>query len=660
MKVLRIFIFCLLIIFTSATMAFAQSPEDELSTSGLEIESNEEGNLWSIPLSLLGHGESIRLHGQVAQRDLNLPVSDGLTPFEFRAEGLISPDIRDGYLEVRSEERVLTTISLPTEDNKIVIPLEKVTVRKEEMALTFIVRLRSTDDICLTAFTGAWFDLQSSTLILSGEAAPPTTVSDFLPSILTKVTVALPEIPTEAEADAALQITATVTQRYAAEKPEIEVVSLENGLPTTPSPFERVIVIQEGGDDGMLLLPDANDWPYLRLQGSAVALRRQGGLLVNKRAATALAPAVQVLDFSNPDQIASEQITLSELDVANLQVTGVGRLEIPIAFSQSELGGPVNTIDLRLAGTYTPPVTGAQAELSILFNGALIHAEPLEGDGTFDIYLNIPNDLVQRDNNLMARFDYTPAGGECKVGVQPFTGQLAEASYLQVTRGQSLPASFDRWPQVSFPSAVVGIEPLNQSMLKSAVNTVIFMQRITTKQLNLSVVPWADALEAKKPTILITTNTDVVSTLEPPLSLKEQRILDNNDQQILQLDLGTPLAVIQAFEKEGRDILLLLQQGDGDLLANLTASLVEDELGLYDVKGDVLLQSEASSTLVDLQLRSESFRIEPLAPTASIWVSQYQALFYLILLIAVLLSMAAIYPRVVRNRPTQANAPAAK
>ena len=656
MNAIRIIILCLL--FSSATFALAQSPKDDLSNDDPVIESNKEGNLWTIPLSLLGHGESIRLHGQVAQRDLYLPVPDGLKPHEFRAEGLISPDIRDGYLEVRSQERVLTTISLPTNDNEIVIPLDRVTVRQEEIALTFVVRLRSTDDICLTAFTGAWFDLQYAMLVLTGQATPPTTVSDFLPPILTKVWLGLPENPSEAEADAALNISATVMKRYAAEQPEIEVVSLNDGVPNTPSPFERVVVIQEGGEDGMVLRPDENEWPYLRLQGSGVALRREGGLLVNERALAALAPAVQVLDFSNPDQIASEQITLRELDVANLQVTGVGRLEIPIIFSQSELGGPVNTIDLRLAGTYTPPLTGAQASLSILFNGALIYAEPLHEEGTFDIYLNIPNELVQRDNNLMARFDYTPAGGECKVGIQPFTGQLAEGSYLQVTRGQSIPAGFDRWPQVSFPSAVVGVEPLNQAMLKSAVNTVIFMQRISKKQLELSVVPWADALEAEKPTILVTTDSDAIAALEPPLSLKEQRIIDNNDQQILQLELDTPLAVIQAFEKEGRDILLLLEQAENELLANLTSTLVEDELGLYDVQGDVLLQSQVSSSMVDLQLRSDTLRIEPLAPTASIWVSQYQALFYVILLVAVLLVMAWVYPRVIRSAPTKA--PAAK
>ncbi|MGB0385754.1 MAG: cellulose biosynthesis cyclic di-GMP-binding regulatory protein BcsB [Ardenticatenaceae bacterium] len=633
------------------TISLAQSPENDTP----QIERDEEENLWQVPLQLLGHGESVRLHGQVAQRDLYLPIPDGLDPHEFRAEGLISPDIRDGYLEVRSGERVLTTISLPTKDNEIVIPLDKVTVRQEEMALTFVVRLRSADDICLTAFTGAWFDLQSPMLVLAGDAAPPATVSEFLPSILTRVQIVLPENPSEAEADAALQIAATVTQRYAAERPIIEVLSLGEGVPSTPSPFERVVVIQEGGEDGMLLLEDETGWPYLRLQGSGIALRRQGGLLVNERSAVAVAPAVRVLDFSEPDQIASEQITLGELDVANLQVTGVGRLEIPIAFSQSELEGPVNTIDLRLAGTYTPPVTGAQAELSVLFNGALIHAEPLEGDGTFDIYLNVPNELVERDNELMARFDYTPAGGECKVGVQPFTGQLAEGSYLQVTRGQSIAPGFDRWPQVSFPSAVVGIEPLNQTMLKSAVNTVIFMQRITKNQLQWSVEPWSDALVAEKPTVLVTTDSQAVSTLEPPLTLEEQRIIDNNDQQVLQVDLNMPLAVIQAFEKEGRDILLLLQQGENQLLPDLTATLVNDDLGLYDIQGDVVLKSDASSSIVDLRLRSETYRIEPLAPTASVWVTRYQPLFYLIALVAVLLVMAWVYPRVVRRGPTKAS-----
>ena len=82
------------------------------------------------------------------------------------------------------------------------------------------------------------------------------------------------------------------------------------------------------------------------------------------------------------------------------------------------------------------------------------------------------------------------------------------------------------------------------------------------------------------------------------------------------------------------------------------------ELGLYYVQGDVLLQSQVSSSMVDLQLRSDTLRIEPLAPTASIWVSQYQALFYVILLVAVLLVMAWVYPRVIRSAPTKA--PAAK
>ncbi|MEP7288752.1 MAG: hypothetical protein ABI947_23620 [Chloroflexota bacterium] len=608
---------------------------------------------WAVPLVDLGFSESIRLTGQTAQRELFLPVPQGMQPLELKAQTLTAPDVHSGTLEVRSGDLVLAAVVLQP-NMSLSIPLQKAVVRNGVLALTFISRLQGPDITC-TVLDGIWLDLQSPVFTLADSATQPTTVSNFLPPLLTQLILYVPPDLTAAEADAALRLTAAVTRRYTSQRPSVAVKTLQSGaaLPngTDLTPFERAIVIREGTTESLSLT--ANDPKVLVLGGSVAALGRESALLSASLSPLAADASVNVTQYAETPPALSQQITLDALGFKGVQISGTGRMEIPLAFSQADLGGPISAISVRLAGIYTP-VDDATTTFSVLFNGSLVTALPLGRDAQFDTSVAIPANLLSRDNTLTVRFDYTPSGGDCRIGLHPMTAQIDGGSYLQVTRGQATPAGFGRFPQVGFPTLQVGFEKLSSDSLASAVSVTIALQRLTKLPLNLHLAAWSDALASKEAAFLVAENPASVASLNPPMLLDPLKVLDVANKELVSLDTSSDSAALQAFEAGGRDVLLLLHHGDPKVQQQLVSRLVEDPQGWYTLQGDVLFGS-ALSEPANLQLRGGLLHVEPLVPVVDpTWsrIQPYvQPALYFIAIILVLLFLAWAYPKVVRRSP---------
>lgn len=613
-------------------------------------------NRWEIPLQVLGYREAFRLTGQSAQSQLLIPVPDGLKPLELRFDTRISRDVLKGYLEIRDGEIVISSHSIAPPAVDLIIPLVDAEVRERHLDLTFLSRLRAEEGVCDLSSAGAWLNFQNATLIMTGAPRPPTSVGAFWPAALTRLTLYVPSDPTPAEADAVLQLTAGAAWRYAGQRPTIDVKGLPSrgGLPMFPagivdSFYERTIIVTESGADGAALVASDTEWPMLHLTGSASSLKRHAQLMIDRLAPLAAAPRVTVANLTQPEQLKGERLTLDTLGFLSPQVTGAGRMDIPFTVGQADLGGPVNALSVRLVGRYTPPQNGASATLSVLLNSALIHAIPLGKDGVFDVYVPAPKEILGRDNTLTARFDYTPQG-DCH-NIHPFTAQIVGNSYFQVEWGQTLPAGFTRFPQVLRPTFQVAFDKVTLTGLQSVVPIMSLLQRPSKSLLRPQVVTWEVATTSKQPAMLIASDANGASRLNPPLLPGSMRAIDADGRERLRIEADARMATLEAFEQEGRDLLLLTQRGDDTaLLSQLVKAILAEPLGWYSLRGDVLIKTP-DDPHVDLRLRNGPLRTESLDPSAAIWWDRLQPFLFVSVFIAGLLFMAWIYPKVVRRSP---------
>jgi len=613
---------------------------------------------WELPLALLGYGEAVRISGQLEQRELHMPIPDGLHPIELRTLAFTSPDVESGYLEVLDGQRSLFSLALQPPQMSLTIPLGEAMVQGQRLSLTFLVRLRTVDDACVNSLTGAWLDLRSVALVLGGEARPPTTVGVFFPPILSGLRLFVPPSPTAAEAEAALRLAMAVTSRYAPQRPAItlEALAQDEALPlgAESMPFERAVVIRESSSTRIALEAGQAGWPLLLMSGPAPALSRASRLLVDDLAPAAAAPSLSSIEFDRPEQLQGERLALSSLGNTRLQVSGVGRMEIPFSFAQADLGGPIRTLALRLLGTYTPPAAGARAMLSVLFNATLLRTIPLEREGAFDLYLSMPQELLYRDNLLTVRFEYTPPEGRCRLGVDPFTAQVGPGSYVQVQRGQALPAGFGRFPQALSRGFEVAFEQFDQDSLSSALGMVVALQRLSKIPLHLTMVPWGSALLSKEPALLVAANPHSAAELKPPLIPEPLAVTDQGGGELLRLEADATFAALEAFESQGRDVLLLTRRGSQgpELQRRLISALEDGPQGWSALQGDVLLQTGPTEPQ-ELHLRGGGLKAESLAPSRLSWWPSLRPVFYLLALGLLLFFLVWAYPRVVRRGPGQ-------
>ncbi len=383
---------------------------------------------WQVAFVDLGFPEVVRLQGAVAERTLFIPVPDGVQPTHLDADLVVSPDVVGGYVEVRSPERLLATLPFTNTVRHVRIPLDNALVHEKMMPLTLRARIRSNDDACTIAYVGGWLEWQQPTLTFAGVPASPTHIGEFWPPVVQDVHIVVPPAPTQAEAEAVLRVAAAVAQRYRAMRPAVHVEALpdEGALPpprranpTLARVWERRIVIRETSDVSRLTF-ETDDIPTLRLEGTAEALHTQSRVVTSHLVRALVARTADPITIVEAEQVGRDIITFAELQLPTLNMFGIGRMAIPFTVSQADLGGPVQALALRLAGTHTPPPETAHATLSVYVNEGLVYAVPLNQSGFFDLYIPIASALLQRDNTIRIQVEYTPPGGKCAISAHPF------------------------------------------------------------------------------------------------------------------------------------------------------------------------------------------------------------------------------------------------
>jgi len=607
---------------------------------------------WEFPLSHFGYPAVIRLSGQIAERTLYLPIPDGLQPKELRGVIRYSSDVQSGYLEVYANDQLVDTITLDRSAQKLQISLEKIIPQTDVLPIRLVARLRSVDDVCVTALAGAWLQWEEASLLLTGTPQPPQTVADYFPAYLEKVSIFLPSQPSNGQTQVALKLAAMLARRYAGKLTQINLATLPQGkIFLQNSSFERSVVIGEG-DKGISLFPAKDGTlPVLTITGDDQELTKIAGTFDQTYFPLLAAPQIQILNYTSPAEIQGKQVTLQALGYASQQVSGEGRMDVTVAFSQADLGGAVSGIFARLVGNYTPVPEEASGTVSVLFNSALVYSRLLKQESTFDFYIRLPQMLIQRDNTLVLRFDYTPKGGDCRVGVHPFTAELFNASYLQVDYGNGLPEGFVRFPQALFPRFEVALQPQTSANVARALMLISELQRMTKSPLDFQVVNWDDAVNSHQPALLIREDGQGLEALHPPLLPMPLRVIDLNGKELLRVEENTSFAALEAFEQNQRDVLLLTGQRQPAILDKALDCIKTSPNGWYSLLGDVLFVGQDNGCGVNLALRKSGLYLQPLKPSWTVWWIRIRPYAFAILLFFLLAMVVWAYPKVVRKQP---------
>ena len=615
-------------------------------------QSSPQEGLW-LPLSQFGYPGPLRLSGQFGERYLYLPIPPGMQTETFRFTLRNSVDVQSGFLEIYNRERVLQAFALESSPQTVEMSLSDVQVENGYLVLHLISRLRSQDDLCETAYVGAWLDIEDAHLKLSGQPAQPKTVAEFFPPLLTHLIIEVPPPLSPDQAEAVLRLVAALQAKYAGQPFNLLLVGDSQQIPAElgEQPLARRVIVRQQPQAGIALQSDQT-LPTLILQGEGPALSTHSAWLSSSLQAFGIGRQMQVLAWEELDEASSQVVTLAELGYPLQQVSGVGRMDISISFSQADLGGSLHNLHARLVGTFTPIEALASATLTVLFNGAQVRSQLLSNTTQYDLYLSLPNALLRRENTLTLRFDYTPRQGECRIGVSPFTAQLWENSYLQFEAGETLPIGFSRFPQRLLPKAEVTIEPLTIENLRRATNLVIALQKLSKKPLHLSWVDWQAGQTSNKSWLILQGNATQVATLRPPLEMTPFRLVDVSGRELLRLESESPFAVLQAFEHNQRQVLWLTAHERAELMDQLLLNLQRNPNGWYDLAGDVYLLGEGMSRPIGMDVRGGAVRVEPLQASPGVWLTRLRPYLFGAALLLLLAGLVWLYPRLVRKQPS--------
>lgn len=557
----------------------------------------------TLTLSELGVYSDLTFYGLAGANQLTVPIVHGLSPTALNANVELPINFRSGIITVTQDERTIARVDLPGSDQaSIVIPLAGAEVVNNSVSVLVHAYLSSPDRDCFDP--GSPLRLANATISYTGVEHPPTTVAHFLPPVLRKLTISLPQSPSAAESDAAVRLAAATAAHYGRQAPEIAVTPLNKGqtAPPTPSgPLERQIVIKEGPEKGFSV-QGAGGVPWLLISGS---LRRteesDPAVLFSDLSRLALAPKAVVGSADSKHQFPGNTATLRELGQPSLESTAL-RPRVGIALDQTRFGRSIHAVRVHLQGSYSPTPANIGGQLVAKVGPDNIDAWPTDGHGIIDRWVDVPDRVLQRYSSIELTLNIAGNAGHCGDFYTAGAGdQLLTLTINGDSTVQSSPASppvpdgLRAMPQALMPWVQVGIEPSSFSDTVRAVQVLAGLQRLSSVPIDTAVTSVQEAINSSNPAILIAANgwnhPDIALPVsaEPTGPITVNAIESNGKPASLTLDPALQFASLQAVFHRGRSLLVATSNGAPAQLDALLGSLNSDTAGWPRINGVALV-----------------------------------------------------------------------
>ncbi|OBJ11563.1 hypothetical protein [Mycobacterium sp. 1465703.0] len=547
-------------------------------------------SMTTLALADLGSPATLEFWGLTNSVQLTLPVLHGLTPTALNTTVELPINLRSGLITVTQGDRTITRLNLPTSDQApIVIPLTGAEVIDNSLTVMVRAYLVPLDGFCL--YPESPLRLTNGTVTYTGTELPPTTVSHFLPPVLRKLTIYLPQSPSVAESDTAIQLATSTAAHYGQQAPDIVVSPLVEGLaapPTPPQPLERQVVIKEGPDNG-LSLQGSTGVPWLLISGP---LNRSDepdtALLFSDLSDLALTSKVSVESPRPKVQLPGDAITLRELGQSVVNVTAL-QPRVSIGLDQTRFGRSIRSVRVHLQGSYTPTPNNIGGQIAVTIGRETIDHWPTDGHGNIDRWVDVPDRLLQRYTSVDLVYDVAGNIGHCGdfytagPGNQLLTLNISGDSIIQSNpAAPPVPDGFQSVPQTLMPRVQVGIAEHSLIDTVRALDIMVGLQRMSAIPIDTSVTSLKQAIDSSNPALLISADgwnqSDVVLpvTAGPSGPITVGAVGSGDKPTKLTLDPVLRFASLQTVFNRGRSLLIATSNGAPGQLDELIRWLKSD------------------------------------------------------------------------------------
>jgi hypothetical protein len=442
--------------------------------------------------------------------------------------------------------------------------------------------------------------LSNGTISYTGVEQPPITVAHFLPPVLRKLTIFVPQAPSAAESDTAIQLATSAAAHYGRQVPEITVVPLTEGQaapPTPPQPLERQIVVKEGPDSA-LSLQGSTGVPWLLISGPLGRTDESDtAVLFSDLSQLALASKASVESLKPNLQLPGNTTTIRELGQPVANATSL-QPRVSIALDQTRFGRSVHAMRVHLQGSYTPTPANIGGQIAVTIGADTIDHWPTDGHGTIDRWVDVPDRLLQRYTSLDVVLDVASNIGHCGDFYTAGAGnQLLTLNINGDTTVESTPAAppvpdgMQSVPQALMPRVQVGIEPHSFGDTWRAIEIMVGLQRISAIPIETAVTSVQQAIDSPNPALLIAADgwnhSDVVLPVAaaPSGPITVNAVESGGKPTKLTLDPAVRFASFQTVFNRGRSLLVATSNGAPAQLDELIRLLNSDNKRWQRLKG---------------------------------------------------------------------------
>lgn len=455
----------------------------------------------TLSLTDLGSASDLLFYGEVGTASLTIPVPVGMSPATLNVTAQLPVNVLAGTVTVSQDNKVIAQVGLPPDRGPVSIPLAGAEVRDNAVSILLRSYLLPLEGYCLDPTNP--LRLTDITVTYAGVEQIPATVADFLPPVLRKLVVFIGRNPSQAEADAAVQVASAVVARYGSQYPDIEVAPLADPPfpPGDTPPFERHIVVSEGPDAGVSLYGDTGV-PALLISGPAAELTNQTRLLTSNLASYALTSKAVVGPLKATPQLPGNETTIRKMGQPGVNATSLNP-RVDVGLNQTRLGRSAHGIRVHLQGSYTPLPNDIGGQVVVSVAGQNIDRWPADQSGTIDRWIDVPDRLLKRYTNLEVQVNISGGTGRCGE-FQPITLTIDGETLVQSSpAAPPVPGGFQSVPQSLMPRVQIGIGSDVFGDTARAVEIMTGLQRLSALPMDTVVMPIQQAIDSPNPAVLI-------------------------------------------------------------------------------------------------------------------------------------------------------------
>jgi hypothetical protein len=562
----------------------------------------------TLPWTTLGLPADINLVGVNTNQDFTLPVPSGFNATRLR--GLIHApvDFGAGFIEIDdSTGRLLGTVVLPAvaPDQAVVpfdIDISAAKISDSALGLSFTAREAPLppDQRCGLGQRVVLSDLAA---VFVGTEPAPTTVANFFPPVLQRVTIYAPNNADRAEQQAVLSLSAAVARMYTPQPTAITVVNLPRGAAPPPAPALSRAIVVDTGDAGLNVINPDKPNVYLKMTGRGDELADQASFVANQLQSLVQVPSARVDQAGAGAVPDSDEMTFGQLNI-NGETTVLRTSDLTVGVDRAALGkGRVDGLRVHLLATHTPVADLDSASVMVSVNGQAVYTAPLGGSGRIDAEFDVPGELLKQRINFEFGLTFSPRQ-LCSPTIAPLTFQLDPRSTLTMRRGGQPLGGFSAVPSEFSPEFLVALDGSSPNQLDYASRVIADIARLTGTPVTPRLVVDVKAAADSEAGALIVANAKTLglTSLRPPIAGESNGVQIDLPSQ-LRADINQGLGSIQVFadQPRHRTVVVVTTSGAWTLVDPLFGYIDQLPTGWSGLSGDVLAAGP-DGTVTDLSI----------------------------------------------------------